>query len=374
MEAVSAAVAYVQTGGTLVLHDELAELRSQNRSVQVVAGVDMRITSADGLRHLLDLGVETYVYRAHDHSFHGKTVVLSDSTGPREAFIGSANWTFGGLVLNSEFTMHVQARSSADRKQLLALAQEVDVLRTNARRVRVGASLRKAVRDFRIPSEAKGRSRASDRRPGERPSIATSALSASRSPLLSEAAVAYQRRAFQRNVSAQRRVAGVGGGSALPSEVPAGADADRLVCTLNEVRSPNTPGEVRLPVSALHASPAFWSYPAAFSETHGGKRGRVTFHERRVRCRFTSAGRQDTVAPDVRIYYYVERGEFRVTSHEFRERAAADDIAIFSFAGGTMLCRLVDQNDPEYSQLLPLCINVMPAGGARARPRVWGFA
>ena len=157
VRAVDAAVAYVLTGGSLWLHDELSGLRNRGIPVRVVAGVDMGITSVEALQHLLDVGVEVCAYRARDHAFHGKTAVISDRRGPVEAFVGSGNWTYGGLVLNSEFTSHLVAESAQDRHLLADLTQEIESLRNNARRLASSADLGRATTDFRIPSEVTAR-------------------------------------------------------------------------------------------------------------------------------------------------------------------------------------------------------------------------
>jgi hypothetical protein len=137
---------------------------------------------------------------------------------------------------------------------------------------------------------------------------------------------------------------------------------------LNDVQNPTTPGEVRLPMPALTVSPAFWGYPAKFSvmTTASG-----TFHERFLRAHFTSTNLPPATVNRVRVYRYVERSEFRMTSHEFRLRGSEDDIVVISFARGVMQCEIVRQGDPAYAARRAQCTIQMPSGG-RPTPRYWG--
>ena len=137
---------------------------------------------------------------------------------------------------------------------------------------------------------------------------------------------------------------------------------------LNDVQVLTTPGEVRLPMAALTIEPGFWGYPGRFTirSTASG-----TFHERVVRARFTSSNRNPTLATHVRIYRYVERSEFRITSHEFRLRGREDDIAVIAFRRGVLHCDVVRPGDPNYDAWRARCTIQMPSGG-RAQPRYWG--
>ena len=372
---VDAAIAYVQTGGTLWLHDELKRLKGLRRPVRLVAGVDMGITSAEALRHLIDVGVEAYVYRANGHAFHGKTVVMSDGRGPVEAFIGSGNWTYGGLVINSELTSHLVAETTADRRLLQSLADEIATLRANARRLRSPADLTRAVTDFSLPSELTARRRATDSGPrsasGHGRSV-TSSLRPNRRSTLSASATAYQSSVFSRSRSAgipRARTPRRGSAIPLPASVAPGAQLSTIYCMLNDVQVATTPGEVRLPMAALTIAPIFWGYPRQFTEM---SRSSGTFHERFVRARFTSSNRVPAIVNRVRIYRYVERSEFRITSHEFRLRGREDDIVAITFSRGVMHCDVIRQGDPGYAAARASCTIVMPSGG-RATPRYWGI-
>jgi len=377
--AVDAAIAYAQTAGTLLLHDQLRDLIRAKHRVRVVVGVDMRITSAEALKHLVDIGVDTYAYRASGHAFHGKTIVISDSEGPSQAFVGSANWTYGGLVNNSEFTSRLSARAQLDRRELESLVSEIGLLAANARRLRTAADVALAITDFGVPTEVEARRRASDRPASGARALATSSLCPVKRSTISKDAAAYQRRVFAgttgggpgtRGGSGGRRRGTVGrpGTVGLPPIPPAGAQFIAIVSIMNDVQVRNTPGELRLPLDALFLSPGFWGYPTRFQLKATAK---ATFHERFVRCRFTSTNAKTVVAKDVRIYRYLKRSELRITSHEFRHRGAEDDIVVIRFRGQLMDCEIVRKTDTSHAAWKSLCTIKMRSGG-KPQPRYWG--
>ena len=104
-----AAVAFVKRSGTRHIVAELAEF-SRTRHVEIVAGIDHRGTSAEGLRDLLNAvrpnGRILVFHNLMPSTFHPK-VYLFKSPDTAELLIGSGNLTEGGLFTNYEATMRL---------------------------------------------------------------------------------------------------------------------------------------------------------------------------------------------------------------------------------------------------------------------------
>ena len=102
----SAALAWVRSSGLQQIRPELDHF-AQRASVQISVGVDLRGTSEEGLRELLEatLGTGAKLFVFHNESpnvtFHPKVYVFTDGSGA-EVMVGSSNMTAGGLETNYE--------------------------------------------------------------------------------------------------------------------------------------------------------------------------------------------------------------------------------------------------------------------------------
>lgn len=353
------AVAYVQSSGALLLYDALLELRERGGSATVVTAVDQGVTTVEGLRVLMAAGVETYVYRASSHAFHAKSWTFSDSAGIRDAVVGSGNLTKGGLVRSVEIAVHLTASSSDDRLKLHDLKGLIEGLKPHARRLATETDLDMAVADFGIPRERQGRRTRVERRPGEgRPS--TSALSPSIPPALGTKAITL---AAELVADAEAFATPAPTPSVSP-RASAGADVDRIIVEANPLRRPHTPGELRLAVPSLRGAADFWGWPDEFTTTADVGR---TYSERHVTGLFRSEGDPDAVA-QVRIYYYKERSEFRLTSAEFRSRGDQGDIIVIekpANGAADFAFTAVRSGDATHADLLARATETMPVSGRR---------
>lgn len=82
---------------------DMFELRKKNCSVNIVVGVDLP-TSVDVLRRLrAEFGGNSRIYL--QHFFHPKVYLFRFGNGRMKAFVGSANFTNGGLENNVEMSI-----------------------------------------------------------------------------------------------------------------------------------------------------------------------------------------------------------------------------------------------------------------------------
>jgi HKD family nuclease len=105
-----AAVAFVKRSGTKHLTASLAEFAKTN-GVEIIAGIDHRGTSQEGLRDLLDaVAPKGRVIVFHNRlpmTFHPKIYLFKSDTAA-EVIIGSGNLTEGGLFTNYEASLRLQ--------------------------------------------------------------------------------------------------------------------------------------------------------------------------------------------------------------------------------------------------------------------------
>ena len=94
-------VAYVNEGGVSLLKPSLEKFRTSGGHIKAVVGIDQGNTTAQGLKLLLPLCDELYVYHSASpvQTFHPKVYVF-ESGEKAIVFIGSSNLTTGGLFTN----------------------------------------------------------------------------------------------------------------------------------------------------------------------------------------------------------------------------------------------------------------------------------
>lgn len=123
-----AAVAFVKRSGTRHIATALAAF-AQTGHVQIIAGVDHRGTSAEGLRDLLDAvspkGQVVVFHNRLPFTFHPK-VYLFKSPTVADVIIGSGNLTEGGLFTNYEAALRLSLDLAVmDQAALLQSIEQV---------------------------------------------------------------------------------------------------------------------------------------------------------------------------------------------------------------------------------------------------------
>jgi HKD family nuclease len=98
-------VAYVRTSGVAHLEKSIEQFRTAGGCVKAIVGIDQGNTSVQGLRLLLPLCDELYVYHNSQsepkYTFHPKLYAFKNKDRAI-VFVGSSNLTEGGLYTNYE--------------------------------------------------------------------------------------------------------------------------------------------------------------------------------------------------------------------------------------------------------------------------------
>lgn len=128
IERVIVSVAFVNRSGVDLLE---AQLKKYKAKTKAFIGIRNDITSTQGAKHLLDLGVSLFVVDTGSRSllFHPK-LYLVKGTAHARLVIGSANLTIGGLNNNIEAGFSIELDlSNADEKALVeSIEKEFDAL------------------------------------------------------------------------------------------------------------------------------------------------------------------------------------------------------------------------------------------------------
>jgi HKD family nuclease len=157
VEVVLISVAFVSSAGVQLISEHI---RPHSSKTTVFAGIRNGITSAQGIKELLDLGValKTVDTGSTRVVFHPKLYYARGSRAAR-LLVGSANLTTGGLNNNIEasISLDLDISSDADRKMAQSIEKEFHELQgkyaTNIRSVPVSTRLATLLSDPRLVDE-----------------------------------------------------------------------------------------------------------------------------------------------------------------------------------------------------------------------------
>jgi HKD family nuclease len=128
IERVIVSVAFVNRSGVELLEVQLKKYKAKTKAF---IGIRNDITSTQGAKHLLDLGVSLFVVDTGSRSvlFHPKLYLVKGAAHAR-LVIGSANLTIGGLNNNIEASFSIELDlNNADEKALVeSIEKEFDAL------------------------------------------------------------------------------------------------------------------------------------------------------------------------------------------------------------------------------------------------------
>lgn len=138
-----AAVAFVKRSGTRHIAPALAAF-ARRSAVEIIAGIDHRGTSAEGLQDLLDAVPAGRVIVFHNplpFTFHPK-VYLFKSADSADLLVGSGNLTEGGLFTNYEAAVRVSLTMAEPRDAavLRSVEQRLDAWANSTGTARVLAT------------------------------------------------------------------------------------------------------------------------------------------------------------------------------------------------------------------------------------------
>ncbi len=97
-------VAYVKSSGVKHLKDQINAFKATNGYTKAVVGIDQKNTSYQGLKLMLSLFDEIYIFHNDKpiNTFHPKVYVFEKKNKKAILFTGSSNFTEGGLFTNYE--------------------------------------------------------------------------------------------------------------------------------------------------------------------------------------------------------------------------------------------------------------------------------
>ena len=359
-----AAVAFVKRSGTRHVAPALTAF-GRTGDVEIIAGIDHRGTSAEGLRDLLDAtsprGRVVVFHNRLPFTFHPK-VYLFKSPSAADVLVGSGNLTEGGLFTNYEAALRLsldlndpkQAELLAslervfdswadlstgaalvlDDALLARLTTELDLVPSEALAISEPGAMERAVATTRprragFPFAARGEYRAPRaRRPTsipEAPAAGTDRTATAPAP--GPGAPVFRAAGFV--MTLQRTDVGVG-----------------QTTTGTSRRSP----EIFVPLAARDADPDFWGWPGGFTSDprRAGK-----FDRRGVRVRLGGE------VVFVNMMTWPDKHDFRLRSEALRSAGRVGDLLrmekVEPGAGYEYYVEVIPQGTSHHPVYLALC-------------------
>jgi HKD family nuclease len=367
-----ARIGFVNASGVRHVARALGRWRKAGKRSCFVVGVDGSVTSEAGVRALLRLADELWLFRNPGRAlFHPKTFLFASDTQAR-ALIGSANLTESALWINYEDTAVVDFDLSdpRDRQQVESLEQDLRAITATPNAHRADETLIDSlVAEGLLPSEAERRRTRNQREitnadPGVGargrvlfPPFATGVPPAVE-PLAEERADAKRHKPPGKTTR----------GSALPSLPPRGAQHSAFVMRLGHRDAGTRAGfspDVFIPLAALDADKAFWGRMRPMTTP------RSSYDERYIVVEFRR--RSGQVEHDTRrLYRYHNRSELRFNARQVHEDSRTGDLMVIELAppgvGVEYVVRVVRPSDPLYGRYD--AIAATPVMNSEKR---WGF-
>lgn len=370
-----AAVAFVKRTGTRHIFEQLCKF-SEHGSVEIIAGVDHRGTSNEGLRDLLNAvhptGRIILFHNPLPFTFHPK-LYLFKSGDRAEVLIGSGNLTEGGLYTNYESTIRLvfDLANLEDGHALRSIESDLDQWSDDSTGNALTLDTRLLERltaDGLVPSESLS---------------PTTQIPAPSGPPGSAGVqpgglkdLEYPPTPFTaRPVPAPPRVATPGRPTKTPSTAPLPHDpvpsADTTACTYTDFllvlqqtdvgvgqttsgtsrRSP----ELFIPLSARDACPEFWDWPGAFPPDPNNPNKRDRSGVRML---------MGTEIITVNMMTWPAKRDFRIRSERLRSAGKIGDILHLQRTtpgiGYDYDVEIVSTTDDRHPSYLALCNRPVP--------------
>ena len=107
----------------------ILEAKARGASIHLVVGFDVKSTSAEALKRIHSLGVNSILFHnaRGGHTFHPK-IYLFEATGKKaDVFMGSSNLTDGGLYTNYEASTRISFEFPSDSDEYAQFLTSLDV-------------------------------------------------------------------------------------------------------------------------------------------------------------------------------------------------------------------------------------------------------
>ena len=354
------AVAFVKRSGVRHIEGGLTSFVARGRGVEIIAGIDHRGTSHEGLQSLLDSvasgGRVVVFHNPGLLTFHPKVYVFKSSSAA-DVFIGSGNLTAGGLYANYELGVRLtlDLDDPAHASFLASLERRLDEWSDEA-------SGTARVLDQELLADLNERGLT----PSER--LLTPPLGGAGVGGFSNTAADFpftsNREPGPPGTPGERQRLPADTQCLLVSALPAADEVNvprmGFVMTLQQTDAgvgQTTPGtasrspEIFIPLVARDEEPDFWGWPGGFinDQSIAGKRDRFGVRVRMGRETF-----------NVNVSYFHHRRDFRVRSERLRSAGRVGDIlrlesAANLGAGYDYYAEVISQGSPRFAAYDALC-------------------
>ncbi len=356
------AVAYAKVGAIARLADELDAHKAH---IEAFCSKDNLCTSAQAVELLIRLGVNVYLLGSKSQRYHPKFwLAWSTKHQKFELILGSGNLTVGGMWRNIEASVRLvgNREDSSDRQVFDEVIERIGELRKYAGRSITEAEIPNLVVQGNLLDESvkyKAEPETVVGGPAKRGSVRIPLLGITRVPPVSSRSVG-----IVKTVPLTRP-----GRKRPPAKLTLAPDG--FIMTLNRLKGPNIPGEIRIPLAASRAAEDFWGWPDAYVKDDS-KKG--TYYNRTpvpVWKIWIRGGKP--VQQPARLYLYEESMDFRLYSTAIKERVGAvgGDIIIIwcsKESGVDYDVEIIPRGHPAYPQALSLCTEKVSGSDRR-----WGF-
>lgn len=340
-------VAFVKRSGVILLRPALDDFVRGGGVVEVVAGIDHRGTSKQGLEELSQVTQDVYIFHdnVQDRTFHPKLYLFEKGT-EAVGFLGSSNLTAGGLYSNYELNVRydLNLTVAADADQYAGLQAAYQQARKEAHLLTPALLIDMESRNWLGDESTAFRTTPVA-------AVSGTTMPPSLSPFPRISIPTPPRRPRPPASSTLHRTS-----TLLPTTLTAPSivrPTGTFVMTLQRTditRGGRSP-DVWIPLEAVNANPVFWQWPGRYNPVTGL---RGSFSECYFRTKINDPGGSSLV--DVRFYSYQERHEFRINTDKIRSQASVGDLMLIDRVsaglGYEYEITVVLQADPAHASLL----------------------
>lgn len=363
-------VAFAKASGILELAPAIQDFMKRGGLVEMVVGIDEKITSKQALELVMKFSTEAYVFKNPASTFHPK-LYLFEAAHSAIAIVGSSNLTSGGLYTNYEANIGIEFDLTIKEdlriyKNILAIFSNVKEIATGNTRLLDMGLLKELVRRRLVGDET---------RPSRKNVKLIGNLSGKASPFLNVPVPPAPRIAPEMRKLIPR----------IPiSHHPANHETtayhpwQTFVMTLGERDTRQGRGfshDVYIPIAARDFDGGFWGWPGKFKSSSSVTRGK--YKERRINILVRPVTGQVQFVKGVRLYYYDIKHEFRLNCGRLVEGAKAGDLLVvqkspFGTLFGGRSCHLeamvFRSGLPGYDTFAKECKNQVSGS-----PKCWGY-
>ena len=302
-DSVYMAVAFAKQSGVSRLFEHLENFVSAEGIVEAVVGVDLKVTSRQGLELLMKAGVRVYVFRRSSGTFHPKLYLFERKDHEGVALVGSSNLTNGGLYENFEFSVRLDYDLTVpeDRESFREMTDSFKALADDA--WELDEDFLAEIDPKYLADESQDQSGAGQRRPTEE---------GTEDDLF--------RPRDKRNRSS---------GSTQAEEIKPTKTFVMTLLSGEEEGKAKHHSVFKIPIAVRNREPSFWGW----KESYKPRERNHSFWDRSVDILFTGANGKTNEIKDVKIHEFIgKKGgrNFRIQSGDLNDGVSAGDLFVMA--------------------------------------------